>query len=68
MAKIISITTEGIRELIGLGILHTEGVHGNGLDFLLGLGTVIIVCLYGGNLIYHIHALCDLAEGRHTGC
>ena len=53
----------GVRELIGLGVGFSVGVYGDAADFLLRQGPVVSIGLPGGNLIHHIHAICDLAKG-----
>ena len=59
----LSETTIGIRQLVGLRIGLTVGVHGDGCDLLLGLRPVIPVRFHGGNGIEHVQAGGQLAEG-----
>ena len=52
-----------IGELIRLRVGLAVGVHGDGSDFLLRLGTVIAVGLDGGDGVHHVHTGGYLAEG-----
>ena len=50
-------------QLLRLGIVHTEGLHGDLLHALVLLGLVAEVGLDGGDAVHHVHALGDFAEG-----
>ena len=52
----------GIGELPGLRVGFAVGIHGDGSDLLLRLGTVIAISLDRSNGINHIHAGGDLTE------
>lgn len=52
-----------IGELVRLRVGLAVGVHGDGGNLLLHLGTVIAVGLDGGDGVHHIHAGGHLAEG-----
>ena len=52
-----------IGELVRLRIGLAVGVHGDGGNLLLHLGTVIAVGLDGGDGVHHVHTGSHLAEG-----
>ena len=52
-----------IGELIRLRVGLAVGVHGDGGNLLLHLGTVVAVGLDGGDGVHHVHAGGHLAEG-----
>ena len=50
-------------ELFGFGVVDAEGLGGDFLHLLLGLGAVVVVGGGVGDDVDHVHALDDLAEG-----
>src|SRR3972149_931640 len=45
------------------GVFRALRVHGDGLDFLGGLGPVVAVARLGDDGVHHVQPLEDLAEG-----
>ena len=50
-------------QLFGFGVVHAEGLHGDLLHALVGLGLVVHAGLGGGDAVDHVHALGDHTEG-----
>ena len=48
--------------LLRFRIIHPKGLHGNGFDFLLIQRTILIIRVFLGNAVYHIHTFGDFAK------